>query len=259
MTAGPGPWWDTTNERSVFEPVDWIRHCEQRSGRPAPSLPPAGVQLVLRDEFAHTLDRFGVDSDDFTRAGHPFAIVDAPPGPVVVAWSAKGSSAAGGLEEMIALGVRRVVVVGSAGALTEDHRIGDVVVATRARRDDGVSHHYQPAAPYAEASATLTPRLVGSLSTAGVEVSTGAIWSITAYFRQTPSRLAAFRDEGCIAVANETAAAFSIGAYRGVDVAAVCVLGDSIARGRFDTSGTTDARTVTAMVDAAIEAVVDER
>ena len=142
------------------------------------------------------------------------------------------------------------------GALTESHHVGDIIVASQARRDDGLSDHYLPAAAYSTPSTSLTDRLMEASSTRGLPVSSGAIWSIIAYFRQTPSRLDAFRNDGCVAVANETAAAFAIGAYRGIDVAAVCVIGDSIARHRFDTPTSPDPQIVTAMVDAAIEAVV---
>ena len=248
----PVSMFDTTDEPSVFGPHEWIRHCEIRTGRTAPVLPDGAVQLLLSKEVANTLTRFGVDADDFPLAGHPFAVVDAEPGQSAISWSAKGSSAAGGIDELIALGARSIVVVGSAGALTDTVNVGDVVVASAGLRDDGVSHHYEPPARYSYPSQSLTERLAATATEHGLVTRVGPM---TAYYRQTMSRLRAFRDEGCIAVCNEAAAAFAVGNHRGVEVAYIGVVGDSLAEGRFEAPPEFPPETVTTMVDVALQAV----
>ena len=247
---------DTTNEPAVFEPQDWISYCADRAARDIPRLPRLGVQVLLREGFTTALKRLGATPDDFSMAGHPFAVVNAHPAPFVVAWSAKGSASAGGIEELIALGVDKLVVVGGAGAMTEELEVGDVVVASAALRDDGVSGHYEPLGTYSYPSDGLTRQLEIETSTAGLEVVSAPVWSMTAYFRQTPTRLETFRGDGCVAVCNEAAAAFSIGRYREVDVAAMFVIGDSIARGRFDVPREPDAGVAQTMIDAAVHALI---
>lgn len=46
--------------------------------------------------------------------------------------------------ELIELGIRRLVRVGSAGGLQPDVRVGDVVIATAAVRDEGASNAFAP-------------------------------------------------------------------------------------------------------------------
>jgi purine-nucleoside phosphorylase len=82
------------------------------------------------------------------------------------------------------------------------------------------------------------PQLVDALQravrVAGLPLHTGPIWTTTAHFRQTLPRVRAFRDEGCLAVNNEAAAAFSVGRHRQVQVAALIMIGDSLATDRFE-------------------------
>jgi nucleoside phosphorylase len=243
---------DTTGEAAVFEPRDWIRYCADRSGRSIPELPALGVQLLLRSQFEAALERFGAERDDFTQAGHPFAVVSSGSVEFVLAWSAKGSGAAGGLEELIELGVEKLIVIGGAGSMTDELHIGDVVIASAALRDDGMSAHYEPPSRFSYPSETLTRRLEAEALSSGLHVTRAPVWSITAYFRQTPTRLERFRQDGCVAVCNEAAAAFSIGRYRDVDVAAMFVIGDSIASGRFDVPHEPEVSVAQTMLDAAI-------
>ena len=52
------------------------------------------------------------------------------------------------MEELVALGCRRFVSIGTAGSLQPDLAVGDLLVCDRAIRDEGTSYHYQPAARY---------------------------------------------------------------------------------------------------------------
>ncbi len=99
--------WDTTAEPSAFDPDDWFRYCEEVNGRPPPRLPVLGVQSVTPAHLDIAVERYGAKVDDFTLADHPVVIFTFAGVPMVLGISAKGSYAAGGLEEMIAMGVRR--------------------------------------------------------------------------------------------------------------------------------------------------------
>ena len=48
------------------------------------------------------------------------------------------------LEELIALGIRKVVVVGTCGVLRKDIAKGHLVIPSAAIRDEGTSYHYIP-------------------------------------------------------------------------------------------------------------------
>jgi len=56
------------------------------------------------------------------------------------------------LEEIIAIGGRKIIVCGGAGSLKKDLPFCGIVIPQRAVRDEGTSYHYLPAAREVEAS-----------------------------------------------------------------------------------------------------------
>src|SRR5204863_1625058 len=69
-------------------------------------------------------------------AGYPFAVIASPMGaPMAVML----------LEQLIALGARRLLYLGFCGALAPSYRIGDLFLPTQAIREEGTSYHYLPA------------------------------------------------------------------------------------------------------------------
>jgi uridine phosphorylase len=234
VTEDPVPiLWDTTSEPSAFDPADWFAYCEDITGRAAPRLAPLAVQSVIPEHRKVVETTFGGTFDDFTLAEHPFCVIHYRGHEIVVGISAKGSYAAGGLDELIALGAQRIIVLGGCGSLVPELHVGDFFAPTKALRDDGVSLHYEPPSRYSLPSDLLTSCLLRAAQAAGHPAKAGPVWSTTAHFRQTVPRLGAFRQEGCMAVNNEGAAAFSVGRFRGVQVASLLVVGDTLASGRF--------------------------
>lgn len=244
-TASDPLLWDTTDSPSAFDPEDWFEYCTRLHGRPRPSVPPLAIQSVINapHEQVH-LDivarRFGVKPDNFTVAGHPFAVFSHLGQDVVLATSSKGSYAAGGLDELIALGARRIILLNVGAGIAHDLPVGTLVVATSALRDDGTSMHYQPASRYNEPSPELTRSLAAATRQAGAMVREVPVWTNPAHFRLSQSRVGEFRDEGCQVLENEVAAAFAVGHYRHVEVAALVHVGLSLATGRFQVSPTAD-------------------
>lgn len=225
--------WDTTGAPSAFDPDHWFEYCERITGRTRPRLPALAIQTVIPAHFDLVCERYGVVADDFTLADHPFAVFEHAGLEIVIARSAKGSYAAGGLDELIALGARHIVFLGGSGTISAEVEVDDLFIPTRALRDEGVSLHYLPPSRYAYPSTRLTEALVAVSRDAPLPVKTGPMWTITAHFRQALPRLRAFREEGCLVVNNEASSAFAVGQARGVDVAALLNVGDTLADGRF--------------------------
>jgi uridine phosphorylase len=257
--------WNTTDSASAFDPADWFAYCSHLNNRPVPALPALAVQSVINEPMTDihleiVEHRYGVRRDDFTLAGHPFAIFQHDGHDIVVAASAKGSYAAGGLDELIALGARQVILLNVGGALSDEPHIGDLVAVDAALRDDGVSLHYQAPSRYAYPSAQLASHLEAAAHRSGRPVHTGSVWSTTAHFRLSQRRLQAFRAEGCIAIENETAAAFSLGRYRNADVACLLHVGLTLRHDRFEVPGTANAiyglPEAEAQLDTALAALV---
>ena len=75
--------------------------------------------------------------------------------------------------------------------------------------------------------ASSPPRARTALTATAYHVTT------TAHFRQAIPRLRAFRAEGCMIVNNEASPAFAVGHHRGAHVAALLMVGDTLADDRF--------------------------
>jgi uridine phosphorylase len=127
-----------------------------------------------------------------------------------------GPSTAIVAEELIALGARRLVRVGTCGAL-EDLPLGSLVVASSVQAEDGASRALG-------ASGTLEPDpdLLAALGATGA-ARMGEIVSTDLYYDPDPSRL-----PGAVAVDLSAAALLAVAALHGVAAACVLVVSDRI-------------------------------
>jgi uridine phosphorylase len=133
------------------------------------------------------------------------------------------------MEGLVAGGTRRIVSIGAAGSLQHRCRLGDLVIATCAIRDEGVSHHYLAPGKYSYPSEALSCRLKASLDHMGLGYAEGTTWTIDAPYRETVEEARHYQAEGVLCVEMEAAALFAVGSYRGVEVAAGFVVSDSLA------------------------------
>lgn len=147
---------------------------------------------------------------------------------IVTGFGIGAPAAAMVLEELVELGATRFVSLGFAGALSNDLDFDDVVVCSKALRDEGVSHHYLAAARYSHPSPTLSARLLEALSRGEGRASEGPTWTIDAIFRETIEEATAYRDEGILTVDMEAAALFAVGEVLGVEVAAIFTISDHL-------------------------------
>jgi len=132
------------------------------------------------------------------------------------------------IEELTTLGVRRFINVGLAGALPNEVDFGDVVLCTAAIRDEGVSHHYVPAARYAYPSTGLTDEVRQALLRTGNPFTEGMTWTLDAVYRETVEEALAYREEGVVTVEMEAAALFTIAEIRGVEIASLFTVSDHL-------------------------------
>jgi uridine phosphorylase len=141
-----------------------------------------------------------------------------------------GPSAAIVLQELVELGARRAVRVGTCGALDPGLVHGDLVVAGDALAEDGASRALG-AGDVAEADPVLTSRLAAALP-AGL--GPARIATTDLFYEGDPeeggpprARVEAWRRRGAVAVEMEAATLFTLGRRLGVDVACVLVVSDT--------------------------------
>jgi uridine phosphorylase len=131
-----------------------------------------------------------------------------------------GPSAAIVLSELIALGARRAVRVGTCGALDAGLALGDLVVATEAISADGTSRALG-ADERVRADRLLSDRLIARAPAAHA----GAVVSVDLFYGPD----LAPKGIDALAVEMEAATLFALGASRGVQVACVLAVSDTFA------------------------------
>jgi purine-nucleoside phosphorylase len=149
--------------------------------------------------------------------------------PVLVLHPGVGAPlAAGFLEEILALGVRKVMACGGCGALTPKITAGHVIVVTAAVRDEGTSYHYLPPAREVIADPQAVAALVAALEYHKVPYRLGKTWTTDGLYRETVARRARRVDEVCVVVEMEAAALMAVARFRGVPLGQVLYGGDLV-------------------------------
>jgi uridine phosphorylase len=142
--------------------------------------------------------------------------------------------AAGLLEEAIACGCRKFIVCGGCGVLNKDIAVGHLIIVSSAVRDEGTSYHYLPPGREVQADRSGVEALEATLRRQGVPYLIGKTWTTDAIYRETPSKIAARKDEGCLTVEMEAASLMAVAQFRGVTLGQVLYGGDDLSGGEWD-------------------------
>jgi DeoD family purine-nucleoside phosphorylase len=132
-----------------------------------------------------------------------------------------GPSAAIVVTELVALGARRLLRVGTCGALGAELRLGELIVATEALAADGTSR-----ALGAPDRIAATPGLLALLRDADEQPVRGPVVSSDVFYDDRPGVEQSWVAEGALAVEMETATLYALAAKHGVQAAAVLLVSD---------------------------------
>ena len=133
-----------------------------------------------------------------------------------------GPSAAIVVSELIDLGARRLIRVGTCGALNGDLALGELLTANEALSADGASR-----ALGASETVNATPDLARALTAAGAAREARVV-SSDLFYEDRDGLEEHWRGAGAIAVEMESAALFALAAKRGVQAASLLIVSDII-------------------------------
>jgi uridine phosphorylase len=143
-------------------------------------------------------------------------------------------SAAIALEELVKVGCKKFIRVGTSGAISHNVVSGDVVIFSGAVRDEGTSRQYVPIEFPAVAHPDMVMALTKAAEKRGATYHVGIGHSKDAFYSEHPDyvadpdgtrkKWAAMRISNVLATEMEAAALFVIGHLRGVKVGAACVV-----------------------------------
>ncbi len=143
-------------------------------------------------------------------------------------------SAAIVMEELVQLGVKRFLRVGTCGGLQPDLSLGDLIVALTAVPADGTVRTYiggEPHCPTADWS--LIHGAVHAAKEIGQAVRVGPIVSSDVFYNPDDGQYERWSKRGVLAVEMEAAVLYTIGALRGVQAGCLLTVSDVVVKGEF--------------------------
>jgi purine-nucleoside phosphorylase len=139
------------------------------------------------------------------------------------------ASAAIYYSELIQLGARRLIRVGTVGGFAEGLQMGDLVVAVSATPDDGIVLQLTGGEPHAPtATFALVERAVAIARSASVRVHVGPVVSSALFYDPRDGIMDRWRQRGHLAVEMEAAVLYTLGAVHGVETLCLATVSDII-------------------------------
>jgi 5'-methylthioadenosine phosphorylase/purine-nucleoside phosphorylase len=155
--------------------------------------------------------------------------------PISVQASGMGCpSAAIVVEELVQLGVKRVVRVGTCGGLQPDMALGDLVVAVAATAADGTVSTYTGGEPYSPtADFEVVHAAVHEAKHRGQAVRVGSVVSSDVFYNPDTGIAQRWSDRGILAVEMEAAVLFTVAAMRRISAGCLLTVSDVVVEGEF--------------------------
>ncbi|MCG2783939.1 MAG: nucleoside phosphorylase [Anaerolineae bacterium] len=145
--------------------------------------------------------------------------------------------ATGLLEESIAFGCKKFVVVGGAGVLVRELAVGKLILVESALRDEGLSYHYVQPGREIQAQPEALAAIRATLEARGIPFVSGKTWTTDAPYRETQSMIDARRAEGCLTVEMEAASLLAVAQFRKVPLGQILYAGDDLSGADWDNRG----------------------
>lgn len=140
----------------------------------------------------------------------------------------------GCFEEVIAMGVKRIILLGNCGVLDSSIKDCGIIIPTRAIRDEGTSYHYLPAADYIDVNKKYVEQFISVLDEYGYPYVKGTTWTTDAFYRETRKKIEVRKKMGAICVEMECAAIQALCDFRGVEYFQFLYAGDKLDHSGWD-------------------------
>ncbi len=135
--------------------------------------------------------------------------------------------------ELIALGAKRLIRVGTCGAYQPHLNIGDVIIAMTASTDSAINQHifgqkdYAPAAHF-----PLLLKAVEAAKALGVAVTVGNILSSDSFYNAHSEHWHKWAEYGVLGVEMESSALYTLAAKHQVEALTILTVSDSLVTGK---------------------------
>ncbi|MBO2945585.1 purine-nucleoside phosphorylase [Paenibacillus sp. F411] len=153
-------------------------------------------------------------------------------------------------------GVKNLFRVGTCGAMQEDVRVRDVILAQAACTDSGMNRHHFQGYDYSPiASFPLLKSAYDRGIEKGLQLRVGNVFTSDIFYREDKSAVQKLMDHGVLAVEMETTALYTIAARKGVQALTILTVSDHLLTGE-ETSAEERQSTFNDMMEVALDTAV---
>jgi len=137
-------------------------------------------------------------------------------------------------EELIQLGCKKLIRVGTCGGLQPTHSLGDLIVAISAVPADSTAMHLVGNEPHCPtASWSIVHEAVHVAKEKKQQLHVGPIVSSDLFYNPDSGQYQRWSSRGVLAVEMEAAALFTVGAIRGIEAGCLLTVSDIVVEGEF--------------------------
>jgi uridine phosphorylase len=142
--------------------------------------------------------------------------------------------AAGQIEELSAMGIKKFIACGMCGVLQREIAVGHLIIPTAAVRDEGTSYHYVKPSREIIADERIVKIIEDTFLEKNIPYIKAKTWTTDAFYRETPAKIEQRKKEGCVTVEMETSAYIAVSQYNNVEFGQILCSGDSLAGEEWD-------------------------
>ena len=137
-------------------------------------------------------------------------------------------------EELVQLGCKRLIRVGTCGGLQPHHELGDLIVALSAVPADSTATHLVGNEPHCPTAAwSVIHGAVHAAKEQDISLHVGPIVSSDLFYNPDGGQYERWSKRGILAVEMEAAALFTLSALRGVESGCLLTVSDIVVEGEF--------------------------
>ena len=211
-----------TNYDAIVNPV---------KSRNAPEIGPVAVIAATEMDLFFLCNLFQCNQDDYRRlfTSRLYTQNSTPAGICLTGPGIGAPYAVMMLETLISRGARRIIFLGWCGAVSEQVKIGDIILPTAAVVDEGTSRNYiEPVNGQSKPVLSMVSLVEQVLEDNRVDFHSGKIWTTDAVYRETREKVERYQKQGVLAVEMEISALFSVAQFRQVELGALLVVSDEL-------------------------------
>ena len=131
-------------------------------------------------------------------------------------------------EDLMAMGSRRLILLGNCGVLDKNIEDCGIIIPTAALRDEGTSYHYAEPADIIKVNKKYREEFKKVLDESGYPYVEGITWTTDACYRETRDKVNRRRERGAICVEMECAGMQAVCDFRGTEFFQFFYAGDNL-------------------------------